>query len=61
MVGDRWMTQELTESQCKAKRLRSLASVIRYRALFADEPVWREEVARAEEMESEADALERRP
>lgn len=55
------MTQELTESQCKAKRLRSLASVIRYRALFADEPVWREEVARAEEMESEADALERRP
>lgn len=51
----------LTDNQCKAARLRSLAHVVRYRALFADESVYRAEVARAEEMESEADALERQP
>lgn len=51
----------MSEPQCQAARLRALAQVIRHRALFADEAVYRQECARAAEMESEALALERQP
>lgn len=45
----------------QAARLRAMASVIRFRALFATDEVYRQEIARAAEMESEALALERAP
>lgn len=55
------MTHPMTDSQRQAARLRALAWVIRHRALFADDEVYRQEIARAAEMESEALALERSP
>lgn len=48
-----------TDNLIQASRLRDKAQIIRYRALFADESVYRQECDRAAEMESEALALER--
>ena len=53
------MTNLMTDNQCQAARLRALAWVIRHRALFSDDATYHQEIARAEEMESEALALER--
>lgn len=53
------MANLMTDNQCQAARLRALAWVIRHRALFADDEIYRQEISRAEEMESEALSLER--